>query len=670
MLRPALAALGLLCVHASQAEPLHVPSQYPTIQAAIDASQPGDEIHIAAGVYRELLSPENKSVTLIGAGAGETILSGDLDGDTVADGVILDYQNGSVDVLPFVTIRDIDFTLATRAISIGSVATLDIYGCNFTNCRRAVYAGGGVALNAQLTNCVFERCGYLGPSFSEPACTLIADIVNISACKVQNCRIGIGIQATQGAVENCVFKLNDGYYSSLSIYSQERFDIADCLFESNSTFNRHNPPLTLNASAPGIWITDSQFLNNTGDFGSAAFITGPCHFKSCEFRGNIGDLVGPLNVFADRDIPTTIVDCVFTDNGYYDPSEGAFPYGGGAVCLEEGSLIVRDSVFRHNMARNAGAIMLNRGNACLIDGNHFEGNHAISNRAFSGRSGVAGGGGAITVLNDIKTSITNSAFIGNSAFKGYGGDIYVSRRSPFVSNCVFVNSIAESGSTIFQAYNLNLYEHVFKIRPRASVFVGLTNHQAMFQSPGGAFQLSDPENLITTDLPSIRFTRPPSDGGDGFGDDPRTPDIDESLNDDFGDLRLLAGSPAIDAGGNAKLPRDVYDLDRDGDTAELLVGTTDLAGNPRFVDDPDAPNLYDLAGQAGPIDLGPYEFQPPALAANCPADTNRDGVLTAADFTAWIAAFNAGAPECDQNADGTCTPADYTAWIAGFNAGC
>ncbi len=54
----------------------------------------------------------------------------------------------------------------------------------------------------------------------------------------------------------------------------------------------------------------------------------------------------------------------------------------------------------------------------------------------------------------------------------------------------------------------------------------------------------------------------------------------------------------------------------------------------------------------------------------CPADTNNDGSLTPADFTAWIAAFNAGAPACDQNGDSSCTPADFTAWIANFNAGC
>ncbi len=60
----------------------------------------------------------------------------------------------------------------------------------------------------------------------------------------------------------------------------------------------------------------------------------------------------------------------------------------------------------------------------------------------------------------------------------------------------------------------------------------------------------------------------------------------------------------------------------------------------------------------------------PALPPPCPPDTNHDGTLSPADFTAWIAAFNTQAPECDQNDDGTCTPADFTAWISNYNAGC
>lgn len=54
----------------------------------------------------------------------------------------------------------------------------------------------------------------------------------------------------------------------------------------------------------------------------------------------------------------------------------------------------------------------------------------------------------------------------------------------------------------------------------------------------------------------------------------------------------------------------------------------------------------------------------------CAADTNGDGVLTPADFTAWINAFNNEFDSCDQNSDSSCTPADFTAWIANYNAGC
>ncbi len=58
------------------------------------------------------------------------------------------------------------------------------------------------------------------------------------------------------------------------------------------------------------------------------------------------------------------------------------------------------------------------------------------------------------------------------------------------------------------------------------------------------------------------------------------------------------------------------------------------------------------------------------LTGNCLADVNMDGMVTPADFTAWVAAFNAMAPECDQNGDNMCTPADFTAWLANYNAGC
>ena len=50
------------------------------------------------------------------------------------------------------------------------------------------------------------------------------------------------------------------------------------------------------------------------------------------------------------------------------------------------------------------------------------------------------------------------------------------------------------------------------------------------------------------------------------------------------------------------------------------------------------------------------------------ADTNQDGATSPGDFTAWVAAYNAGSPAADQNNDGLLTPGDFTAWVINYNA--
>ena len=60
----------------------------------------------------------------------------------------------------------------------------------------------------------------------------------------------------------------------------------------------------------------------------------------------------------------------------------------------------------------------------------------------------------------------------------------------------------------------------------------------------------------------------------------------------------------------------------------------------------------------------------PGCADACLPDVNGNGTLEPSDFTAWIAAFNAGDPAADQNGNGSVEPSDFSAWIANFNAGC
>ena len=51
------------------------------------------------------------------------------------------------------------------------------------------------------------------------------------------------------------------------------------------------------------------------------------------------------------------------------------------------------------------------------------------------------------------------------------------------------------------------------------------------------------------------------------------------------------------------------------------------------------------------------------------ADQNSDGLVKPADFSAWIANFNASDLRADTNQDGQITPADFSAWIVAFHAG-
>ena len=120
-----------------------------------------------------------------------------------------------------------------------------------------------------------------------------------------------------------------------------------------------------------------------------------------------------------------------------------------------------------------------------------------------------------------------------------------------------------------------------------------------------------------------------------------------------GDFRPVAGSFLVDAGNNSLTPASL---------------TTDIDGAPRFMDELSTPTTGP-SGQYS-VDFGAYELAGDVEPGPCPADANGDGLVSPADFNAWVIAFNTNAPECDQNGDGLCTPADFNAWVLNFNAGC
>ena len=64
-LRLYIAFLTCLCTPAVHCDTLRVPQDYPTIQLALDAAQPGDTLEIAAGTYEGFYVPK-ESCRIVG----------------------------------------------------------------------------------------------------------------------------------------------------------------------------------------------------------------------------------------------------------------------------------------------------------------------------------------------------------------------------------------------------------------------------------------------------------------------------------------------------------------------------------------------------------------------------------------------------------------------------
>jgi len=123
------------------------------------------------------------------------------------------------------------------------------------------------------------------------------------------------------------------------------------------------------------------------------------------------------------------------------------------------------------------------------------------------------------------------------------------------------------------------------------------------------------------------FVRNPAPGDDGtWGTD----------DDDFGDLRLLAGSQALNGGNTALLPPDTADLDGDGNVAEPLP--FDLIRDPRVLGAAVAMGAYERAvGNQAPVvvadrpALTAFEGQPATMTGTF-ADPDGDVIALSASI--------------------------------------
>jgi hypothetical protein len=340
------------------------------------------------------------------------------------------------------------------------------------------------------------------------------------------------------------------------------------------------------------------------------------------FSVNYGDAAGGGMYNQDNSI--TLTDVTFSDNwalyyggGMYNTnstttlnrvtfsSNSVDESGGGGMYNRESNSTLTDVTFSGNMAWYFGGGMFNTSSSnSKLTNVTFSGNYAewqgggmingsssttLTNVIFTGNYAGYEGGGMVNLSGN--PTMNNVIFSGNESHKG--GGMYNWKSSPRLTNLTFVANWAwEYGSGMFNEdfsnptlTNVILWGNTAEITRTNQISNSADSTPVIsysdVQGSGGSGAGWIPDfgtdggGNIDAD-PLIR--RDPDDGGDGWGDSPWTPE-DEGANDDYGDLRLRLGSPAIDTGINSAigLPTDldgyprIFDGNGDG-TATVDMG--------------------------------------------------------------------------------------------------
>jgi hypothetical protein len=324
----------------------------------------------------------------------------------------------------------------------------------------------------------------------------------------------------------------------------------------------------------------------------------------------------------------TVTDCTFSDN-----SAGS---GGGMYNFDGSSPAITDCAFSDNSADDGGGMY------------NDDSSPVVTNCTFSGNSADDGGG----MLNDDSSpTMTNCTFTGNSANDddGSGGGMYnIEGSVPTVTNCAFSDNSAGFGGGIYN----------FNGNPVMTNCILWGNNDSGGMGESAQIHTDSGNPTVNYSIVQGGWS---GTGGTGVADlnplfaDPDGPDDIPGSEDD--DLRLMPGSPAIDAGANDAIPPDTADLDGDGNTNEPTP--LDLDGNPRFLDVLASPNCPhgDHCGANPLVDMGPYE-----LLCFFSGDADDDSDVDLFDYQAYLdcagdpgdpptTACNAFDADCDGDVD-------------------
>jgi len=494
----------------------------------------------------------------------------------------------------------------------GESASITLTDCSFTE-NRAEEGGGGI-YNKRGSDATFVNCRFTRNVAKEQGGALrIRPASGDYAVAVTNCSFiensagnGGGVQiegdSNTTVLRDCTFVRNSASGGAGGFGGGAGIQLTRCSFLENSAEEGGGAAVGNSSFISTLLygrakLVDCTFTSNSASREGGGLTADNCNLVNCTFEGNAAEENGG-GVFAPGDTSPEWTNCTFRHNS-------AGRNGGGVCHGSQSGLMLTDCTFTANEAgEQGGGAWVDQGNPtyarCRFVGNSagwgggiaLEGGSLMATScSFVGNTAFEEGGGLRSYWDDATPTLVNCVFAGNNA--KIGGAVS-SEKQGVLTNCTVTGNVAEEdGGGLMARWESVVLSNCILWGNR----IGAGDPNLAMQVVGENVTLShccvqggpDAGGNIGADP---LFVRVPDDGGDGWGDDPATPDADEGANDDFGQLWLRAESPCVDAGDSSALAQDTADLDEDGDTAEPMP--FDLDGAKRVV------------GAA--VDIGAYEY--------------------------------------------------------------
>jgi hypothetical protein len=257
MKTPAIVSCLLVLVHASlaSAADLLVPSQYSTIQAAVNAAADGDRVLVAPGTYNEQVTINAKQISVIGT-QGPTVTKIDRAGASNTTFVCTNFAAGQLVIVEGITVTrcnsdaftmtggtlklvDVRVLSGSRGVQlVGSTARLEglRYQAVVMNSQGAgVYLPAGASAN--LVDCAFSACnGQQGAAVFGSS----GNSVELAGTSFSNCTSVSGAVYLGGAgvllAESCIWfgcsEASNG--ACLYLTGQGTAELRHCEFRDNA----------------------------------------------------------------------------------------------------------------------------------------------------------------------------------------------------------------------------------------------------------------------------------------------------------------------------------------------------------------------------------------------------------------------------------------------------